>query len=199
MKYSEYRYLVLSDLYRIRGTITFKALLREIVLGESFKCIFWFRTCGYAVDKPILRYSVYVFGRIMLSHLKYKLGISLHPPCKIGSGLYIGHFGMINISVHCVIGKNINISQGVTIAQRNRGKYKGYPTIGDNVYIGPGARIIGAVKIGNNVAIGTNCVVTKNVPDNSVVVGIPGKIISQKGSLGYINRIDYDNKINKAG
>ena len=65
-----------------------------------------------------------------------------------------------------------------------------------NIYIGPGAKIVGAVRIGNNVAIGANCVVTKDVPDNSVVVGIPGKVISQKGSTGYVIRTDYDDNIN---
>ena len=74
----------------------------------------------------------------------------------------------------------------------NRGVRKGYPVIGDNVYIGPGAKVIGNVYVGNNVAIGANCVVTKNVPDNSVVVGIPGNVISSKGSTGYVNRTDYE-------
>jgi serine O-acetyltransferase len=71
----------------------------------------------------------------------------------------------------------------------------GYPTLGDNVYIGPGAKKVGAVRIGNNVAIGANCVVTKNIPGNSVVVGIPGRIISQDGSTGYVQRTDYGDKI----
>lgn len=195
MKYSEYRYLVLSDLYRVTGDIRFKVFLKQLFLGESYKIIFWVRTCRYCYDKPLLRYTIYLFGKIMTTHFRYKLGISLHPECEIGSGLYIGHFGMINISAESVIGKNLNVSQGVTIARRNRGTYKGHPTIGDNVYIGPGAKVIGAVKIGNDVAIGANCVVTKDIPDNSVVVGIPGKIISKKGSFGYVNRTDYNEKI----
>jgi serine O-acetyltransferase len=131
----------------------------------------------------------------MLNHLVYKLGISISPSTEIGSGFYIGHFGGIVINGKSVIGKNCNISQGVTLGQANRGKNIGYPTLGDNIYIGPGAKIVGAVKIGNNVAIGANCVVTKDIPDNSVVVGVPGKVISQEGSIGYVNKIDYDNWI----
>jgi serine O-acetyltransferase len=65
------------------------------------------------------------------------------------------------------------------------------------VYIGPGAKIIGAVRVGNNVAIGANCVVTKDVPDNAVVVGVPGKIISFRGSQGYVNRTEYDMELSK--
>ena len=73
----------------------------------------------------------------------------------------------------------------------NRGERKGYPTIGDNVYIGPGAKLVGKIIVGNNAAIGANCVVTKDVPENGVVVGVPGKVISMNGSVGYINRTDY--------
>jgi serine O-acetyltransferase len=78
------------------------------------------------------------------------------------------------------------------LGKANRGVRKGYPVIGDNVYIGPGAKIVGNVHIGNNVAIGANCVVTKDIPDNSVVVGVPGRVISLESSVGYINRTDYD-------
>ena len=131
----------------------------------------------------------------MLHKQTYKLGISIPASTEIDSGFYIGHFGGIVVNGKSVIGKNCNISQGVTLGQANRGKNKGYPTLGDNVYIGPGAKIVGAIKIGNNVAIGANCVVTKDIPDNSVVVGIPGKVISQDGATGYINMTDYENMI----
>ena len=84
-----------------------------------------------------------------------------------------------------IIGKNFNISHEVTIGQHNRGKYKGTPIIGDNVYIGPGAKIFGNIRIGNNVAIGANAVVTKSIPDYSVAVGIPAKIVSSKGTTDF--------------
>jgi serine O-acetyltransferase len=80
----------------------------------------------------------------------------------------------------------------VTLGKVNRGEKKGYPVIGDNVYIGPGAKIVGKIKIGNHVAIGANCVVTRDIPDHGVVVGIPGEVISFEGSSGYINKTDYD-------
>jgi len=104
----------------------------------------------------------------------------------------IGHFGGIVVNQNVVIGKNFNISHQVTLGVANRGNRKGYPVIGDNVYIGPGAKVIGNVRVGNHVAIGANCVVAKDIPDNSVVVGIPGKVISSEGSAGYINRTDYE-------
>ena len=101
---------------------------------------------------------------------------------KIGEGFYIGHFSGIVISSAAVIGKNCNISQGVTIGISGKGEDRGCPIIGDNVYIGAGAKVIGRITIGNNVAIGANAVVTKDVPDNAVVVGIPAKIISMDGA-----------------
>jgi serine O-acetyltransferase len=195
MKYAEYKYLILSDLYRITGDVRVTTLFRYVLRGESYKYNFWMRTCQYARTNIFLKYTIYPIVRIILHHLIYKLGISIPPSTQIGSGFYIGHFGGIVVNGKSVIGKNCNISQGVTLGQANRGNNKGYPILGDNIYIGPGAKIVGAVKIGNNVAIGANCVVTKDIQDNSVVVGIPGKVISQKGAKGYVNKTDYEDKI----
>jgi len=192
MNYSEYKYLILSDLFRITGNVSLVALIRHVFLGESYKYNFWMRTCRYTRSKTLLKYMIYPIARIFLNHLTYKLGISIPPSTEIGSGFYIGHFGGIVINGKSEIGKNCNISQGVTLGQANRGANKGYPTLGDNVYIGPGAKILGAVKIGNNVAIGANSVVTKDILDNSVVAGVPAGVISVQGAAGYINRIDYD-------
>lgn len=197
MSFSRFKYLVLSDLYRITGKITLPSFLWHFFFGESYKYAFWLRTCSFAYSNSLLKYLFYPFAKLILNHFKFKLGISIPPSTKINSGLYIGHFGGIVINGNCEIGKNFNISQGVTLGVTNRGKNKGCPKVGDNVYIGPGAKIIGAVTIGNNVAIGANCVVTKSIPDNSVAVGIPARIISQEGSTGYVNRIDYDGILHK--
>ena len=88
------------------------------------------------------------------------------------------------------LGANCNISHQATVGYKGRGSRKGFPTLGDNVYVGPGAKVIGSVKVGNNVAIGANAVVTHDVPDNAVVAGVPARIISLEGSEGYIlNRL----------
>jgi len=195
MTYREYRFLVLSDLYRISDRIGTAALVHYVLRGSAFKYNFWMRTCRYAHGHPFLRYTVYRIARMMLTHYTYKFGISVPFETQIGSGFYIGHFGGIVVNENSVIGKNCNISHGVTLGESNRGRNKGCPILGDSVYIGPGAKIVGAVRVGNDVAIGANCVVTKDVPDHSVVVGIPGRVISQEGSSGYVNRTDYENKI----
>ena len=196
MQFKDYRFLVLSDLYRRTGKIKTTTLLFHILRGGSFKYNFWMRTCLYCRGHMMLKYSIYPFARFFLSRLTYKLGIFIPATTQIGSGFYIGHFGGIVVNKQSIIGKNCNISQGVTLGKANRGKNKGYPRLGDNIYIGPGAKIVGAVKIGNNVAIGANCVVTKDIPDHSVVVGVPGKVISQGGSKDYVNRTNYEDKIN---
>ncbi len=195
MKFPEYKYLVFSDVYRIAGKTGWGECLKQVVWDESFAYTFWFRTCGYLRAHPWLKYVLFPPARIVLSRLSYRLGISIAPATRIGSGFYIGHFGCIGVSAKSVIGKNCNISPGVILGQANRGEHKGYPRLGDNVYLGPGAKIVGAVTIGNNVAVGANCVVTKDVPDNSVVVGIPGHVISQAGAAGYIEFTDYEDKL----
>lgn len=138
-----------------------------------------------------MTYPLYVVAVLILNHYKYKFGITLSHATSIGSGLYIGpHMAGIVVNNFAVIGKNCNLSQGMTIGQTYRGKRKGTPVIGDNVFIGPGAKIIGD---GNNVAIGANCVVADDSPDNAVVVGVPGRVVSYNGSREYVNETDYDN------
>lgn len=195
MTFSEYRYLILSDLYRVTGSAGISILIKSALWGGSFRYVFWMRTCLYLSKTPWLKYSIYPLAKYFLYRLTYKFGISIPPETPIGEGFYIGHFGGIVVNPCSRIGRNCNISHGVTLGQANRGRNKGYPVIGDNVYLGPGSKVIGAVTVGNNVAIGANCVVTKDVPDNSVVVGVPGRVISQEGSVGYINNTGYADSI----
>ena len=115
--------------------------------------------------------------------MKTNWGIDIPRKTNIGEGFYIGHFGGITISPGAVIGKNMNISQQVTIGVSGQGEKRGCPAIGDNVYIAPGAKLFGKITIGNNVKIGANAVIHKDIPDNAVVVLEPGfKIISYMGN-----------------
>lgn len=176
--------LVKSDLYRYNGSTDFKTLITSLLFNRGFKYSFWMR--GKSCIKTI---GIYHFMSFMLSYYSEKYLIDLSDKTSIGRGLYIGHAMGIVVSPKAVMGNNCNISQFVTIGQKNRGNQEGHPTIGDNVYIGPGAKIIGGIHVGSNVAIGANCVVTKDVPDNAVVVGVPGRIISYRGSKKYVNHI----------
>jgi serine O-acetyltransferase len=192
MRYTEYRQLVRSDLHRLEARSDFRTWARAMLFGQAYKYTFWMRTCRYTKSRPLLKYSLYPFAKALLIHYGYKFGIDIPFTTRIGSGFYIGHFSGIFVNENCVIGRNCNISQGVTVGTANRGERAGNPVIGDNVYLGPGAKVIGAIRVGDHAAIGANCVVTRDVPDHAVVVGVPGRVISHAGSAGYINRVDYD-------
>ena len=90
---------------------------------------------------------------------------------RVLGGLRFPHWSCIVIAQSCVIGKNCTIHQGVTLGQSHFGNHQGCPTIGDNVLIYAGAKICGAIKVGNNVVIGANAVITNDIPDDCVVVG----------------------------
>jgi serine O-acetyltransferase len=110
-------------------------------------------------------------------------GIELPRRASVGPGLYIGHFGSLVVSQDAVIGANCSLSHDVTIGVSGRGERRGVPHIGDNVYIAPGARLFGKIRVGNNVKIGANAVVYRDVPDNAVLVLDPGfRIVSFDGN-----------------
>ncbi len=127
----------------------------------------------------LLRISLEPIYLILYHRVRTKWGIEIPRSTTIGEGFYIGHFGGITISGEAKIGKNVNISQQVTIGVSGQGENRGVPTIGNDVYIAPGARIFGKIRIGNNVKIGANAVVYQDILDNAIVVLDPGfKIIS---------------------
>ena len=121
----------------------------------------------------------YIFWRMRYHSLSLKLGFTIPTDC-IGAGLQLVHYGSIVISEQCRIGENCRIHSGVNIGATSGEALA--PRIGNNVYIGPGAKLIGNIQIGDNVVIGANAVVTHDVPDNVTVGGIPAKIISEQNS-----------------
>jgi serine O-acetyltransferase len=186
MNFIEYKHYVKCDLMRYEGVATKRKLLKQLIFGASFKYVFWMRTCLWTRSNKFLKWTLFPFARIRLRHYRLQLGIEIPFRSNIGPGFYISHMNGVIVTDLAVIGRDVNLSQCVTIGAANRGKRAGGAIIGDRVYIGPGAKIVGRVTIGNDVAIGANCVVTSDIPDNAVVVGIPGKVISSKGSEGYI-------------
>ena len=120
--------------------------------------------------------------------VKKKRGIEIYALSDIGPGLYLGHTYNITINPNAVIGKNCNIHKGVTIGQENRGKRKGVPTIGNSVWIGVNAIVVGNITIGDDVLIAPNSYVNCNVPSHSIVIGNPCKIIARDNATEkYVN------------
>ena len=109
-------------------------------------------------------------------------GIDLPAEAQIGPGLRIGHFGGIVVSKDVVIGRNLDLSHGVTIGVSGEGSQRGTPRIGDNVYVAPGAKLFGPIVIGNNVKIGANAVVYQTVSDDCIVVLGQGMVVLDKRS-----------------
>ena len=137
-----------------------------------------FRWGGYLMSQTnVFARILLVLVRVFYSICKFMTGIQLPMGTSIMGGLRFPHYSCIIIAKSCNIGKNCTIHQGVTIGQSHFGKHQGYPTIGDNVLIYAGAKICGGIKVGNNVVIGANAVVTNDVPDGCVVVG-HNKIVS---------------------
>jgi serine O-acetyltransferase len=186
------RELIYSDLYRYYGRADLRTLLKSLAFGIEYKYLFWMRVCRWAGERSRIWMGLKIFSWLMVRRYMFKYGIMIPYKTEIGPGCYVGHFGGIVISYKAQIGKNCNISQGVTIGQSYRGKHQGAPILGDRVYVGPGAKIFGHIKVGNNVAIGANCVVTKDVPDNAVIVGVPGEVISFKGAGEYISNTGWE-------
>jgi serine O-acetyltransferase len=139
------------------------------------------------VKNILLKIVFKSIGYFWHKSVEISTGIGISNAAKIGKGFRILHFGCIFIADPVEIGEYCQISQGVTLGWAGRGDRKGCPIIGDRCFIGAGAKVIGKIKVGNNVAIGANSVVTKDVPDNAVVAGIPAKIINYNGSSDYLD------------
>lgn len=175
--------IIQSDLYRYNGLKGMSGLLKGLKY-PGFKYMFFFRKSSSTSNRSFSG----IFYRLMLGHYKYKFGFQIPVGTKIGKGFFIGHFGTIVINAKAVIGDNCNFSPGVTIGKTNRGRMKGVPTLGDRVWVGTGAVIVGNVKIGSDVLIAPNAYVNFDVPENSIVLGNPAKIINKENPTdGYIN------------
>jgi len=118
--------------------------------------------------------------RILDFFIQILFGISISSNCSIGPGLYIGHFG--GIFLHCTLGAGCSIGQGVTIGARGAGRSDSDPILGDRVYVGAGAMVIGGVRIGDDVIIGANTVVVTDVPDACRVVGAAARILPPRAT-----------------
>ena len=179
-----------QDLQRYR-VLSGQSYLRILLVCQGAQANLVHRY-GHWLRSPRRRHQIlprllYVTTYALLDRLiKITTGISISPLAEIGPGFFIGHFGGIVVHGDVVIGRNCNISQGVTIGVGGRKGRRGSPRIGDRVYIAPGAKIFGPIEIGNDVAIGANAVVTRSLPDRAVAVGVPARVASLEGSFDFV-------------
>lgn len=127
------------------------------------------------------RHRFFLVARLISQFARAITQIEIHPGAKIGEGLFIDHGAGVVIGETAEIGNNVTIYQGVTLGGTGKEKGKRHPTIGDNVVISTGAKILGSFKVGDNSKIGAGSVVLKPVPPNSTVVGVPGKVVIRDG------------------
>src|SRR3989344_55202 len=132
-----------------------------------------------------LRWPLYVIYFFLKRLMEILTTIELSEQAVIGGGFYIAHLGNIVIGHHTVLGCHASVHQGVTIGGGGGGG--SFPVIGDRVYFGAGAKIVGPVKIGDDVVIGANAVVTRDVPDNAVVGGIPARVLNYRSSRSFVH------------
>ncbi len=155
----------------------------------------------HRVAHALWRWGWTTTGRLVSHVSRFLTGIEIHPAARLGPGLFIDHGMGVVIGETAEVGENVTLLQGVTLGGTSVKREKRHPTLGDNVVVGAGAKIIGAFRIGDGSRIGAGSVVVREVPPNSVVVGVPGRITYRDGQrVGGIdlNQADLPDPLAKA-
>jgi serine O-acetyltransferase len=149
----------------------------EVLLTYSGLHALWF----YRVAHFFFKRKWYFIARAISQIARFFTGIEIHPGAKIGRRFFIDHGAGVVIGETCEIGDDVTLYQGVTLGGTGKEKGKRHPTLKDGVLVATGAKVLGSITVGENAKIGANSVVLKDVPDDSTVVGIPGKVVVQNG------------------
>lgn len=169
----------LYDLYRWTGKVDLLTFFKWLLVPK-YRIVFLKRKCELYRGKNKL---IFILYRIVYEHYMIKYGVDIGSKTEIGSGFIIRHIGGIAINNEVKIGNNVEILQGVTIGYERRGNRKGNPTIGNNVWIGSNSIIVGNITLGNNVLVAPGTFINFDVPDNSIVIGNPGRVIRKKNAV----------------
>lgn len=146
----------------------------EVFLYPSFKAII-----AHRIAHKFYLKEHYFIARLISQFSARRTGIEIHPGATIGKGLFIDHGSGVIIGETSIIGDNVTLYQGVTLGGTGKETGKRHPTIGDNVMISAGAKVIGSFTVGENSKIGAGAVVIREVPPNSTVVGVPGRVVKR--------------------
>ncbi|MBM4139181.1 MAG: serine O-acetyltransferase [Nitrospira sp.] len=136
---------------------------------------------AYRISRQLKTIGVPIVPRAISQMARWLTGIEIHPSAKIGVGFFIDHGMGVVIGETAEVGDYVTLFQGVTLGGTGKERGKRHPTLGNHVVVGAGAKILGGITIGDNVKIGANSVVLKNVPSNSTVIGVPARIIKSEG------------------
>jgi serine O-acetyltransferase len=186
--------LVISAVFRSEIQAIFerdpaaKNTFEVILLYSGLHAIIYYRIAHamHSAGIPLL-------PRMLSQFARFATGIEIHPAATIGRGLFIDHGMGVVVGETSVIGDNVTLYQGVTLGGTGKEKGKRHPTIGKDVVIGAGAKVLGNITVGDDVMIGANAVVIKDVPEDSTVVGIPGRIVKKEGRDIPGIRLDHSN------
>ncbi len=167
-----------------------KSFLEIVLLYQGLHAL-----VAYRVAHNLYQLKLFFLARLISQVSRFQTGIEIHPGAKIGKRFFIDHGMGVVIGETSVIGDDVLLYQGVTLGGTGLEKGKRHPTIGNNVVIGTGAKVLGNITVGDNSYIGSNAVVIKDVPANSTVVGVPGRVTKQDGkkidiSLDHIHVLD---------
>lgn len=168
-----------------------KSALEVFLLYPSMQAVIFHR-----IAHKLYNNKIYLLARLISQFSRFITGIEIHPGAKIGKGFFIDHGMGVVIGETSEIGDNVTIYHGVTLGGTGKENGKRHPTVGNNVIIGAGAKILGPIIIGNNAKIGAGAVVIKNVPANSTAIGIPARLRLAK-SNSIIEIKDYIGKRKK--
>lgn len=145
----------------------------------------------HRITHILRRFKVPFLPRFLSQAGKLITGIEIHPGARIGKNLFIDHGMGVVIGETTIIGDNVTLFQGVTLGGTGKEKGKRHPTLGNNIVVGAGAKVLGNIVIGDNVSIGANAVVLRDVPSNSTVVGVPGRVARREGQKVPGINLDY--------
>ena len=183
-KVSEGSRKIRADAYRISPE---KSIGRLFVTDRVFRQLYFLRQYQ-GTDNKVIRF----FWRLCLFLRQRKSTVEIPKTVQLGMGALFFHPNGITINSKAVIGDNLTMLKGATIGQIEKGKRKGVPVIGNNVYLGLNSTVVGGIKLGDDVLVAPNAFVNFNVPSHSVVIGNPGKIYHKETATdGYIINTDY--------
>lgn len=148
----------------------------EVLTYPGLHAIIWHR-----IAHRLWHWNLKFLARLISQINRFLTGIEIHPGATIGKGFFIDHGMGVVIGETAEIGDNVLLYHGVTLGGVSLEKKKRHPTIGNNVVIATGAKVLGAITVGDNARVGANAVVLKDVPPDSTVVGVPGRIVMQNG------------------